>query len=246
MRIQKNSKSIVCCFMTCVAGALFFLMSQQAEAQVTYTFSGIANNLFGDSENPFVGVNEPYTATFVVDQSVVDSDPSSLRGFYVGAIVSSTIEFDSGYTSLVDFAGGDVIVHEANPGGGLSFDAPGEFTGGIILYQADNIPFESDSLFVDPGVIPMQTGFWYLAEPDGQINSFSELESGEPMAMKITFEKAPLLGDVDQSGAIDFSDIGPFIELLSGGLFQAEADCDNSGQVDFDDISAFIEILAAS
>jgi hypothetical protein len=55
-----------------------------------------------------------------------------------------------------------------------------------------------------------------------------------------------LLGDVDLSGTVDFLDISPFISVLSGGTFQAEADCDQSGDVDFLDISPFIAILSGS
>ena len=55
---------------------------------------------------------------------------------------------------------------------------------------------------------------------------------------------ACLLGDVDVSGTVDFSDIAPFIAVLSGGGFQCEADCDESGVVDFSDIAPFIAILS--
>ena len=53
-----------------------------------------------------------------------------------------------------------------------------------------------------------------------------------------------LLGDVDLSGTVDFLDIPPFIEALTNGEFQCEADCDESGVVDFLDISPFIAILS--
>ena len=52
-----------------------------------------------------------------------------------------------------------------------------------------------------------------------------------------------LKGDVDLSGIIDFGDIAPFIAVLQGGMFQAEADADCSGMVDFGDIPVFISIL---
>ena len=52
-----------------------------------------------------------------------------------------------------------------------------------------------------------------------------------------------LKGDVDLSGVVDFSDIAPFIAVLQGGGFQAEADCDCSTAVDFADNPAFIAIL---
>ena len=55
---------------------------------------------------------------------------------------------------------------------------------------------------------------------------------------------AVLRGDVNLSGAVDFSDIAPFIAVLSGGGFQAEADTNESGMVDFSDIAPFIAILS--
>ena len=54
-----------------------------------------------------------------------------------------------------------------------------------------------------------------------------------------------LLGDVDLNGVINFIDIAPFIAVLSGNGFQAEADCDESGVVDFLDIAFFIVILSS-
>ena len=55
-----------------------------------------------------------------------------------------------------------------------------------------------------------------------------------------------VLGDVDLSGEVNFADIGPFIALLSGMTFQAEADIDGSGAVDFADIGPFIGLLSGS
>ena len=56
---------------------------------------------------------------------------------------------------------------------------------------------------------------------------------------------AVLLGDIDLSGDVNFSDISPFIALLSGPTFQAEGDFDGNGIVNFDDISGFISALSS-
>ena len=65
--------------------------------------------------------------------------------------------------------------------------------------------------------------------------------------MSVTTETVSvILGDVDLSGTVDFLDISPFITVLSGSTFQAEADCDENGVVEFLDIAPFIEILAGS
>jgi CSLREA domain-containing protein len=54
-----------------------------------------------------------------------------------------------------------------------------------------------------------------------------------------------LLGDVNQSGAVDFLDISPFIAVLSSGEFLDEADINRDGTVDFLDISPFITVLSS-
>jgi len=53
-----------------------------------------------------------------------------------------------------------------------------------------------------------------------------------------------LLGDCDQDGVVGFLDIAPFITILSGGTFLAQADCNEDLIVDFLDIQPFIDILA--
>ena len=68
----------------------------------------------------------------------------------------------------------------------------------------------------------------YLFERGISVNSYSEV----------------LTGDVNLDGGINFLDITPFISILSGGGFQAEADCNSDGVVDFLDIQPFIDILA--
>lgn len=67
----------------------------------------------------------------------------------------------------------------------------------------------------------------------------------------ITLEKAAndnnvLLGDVNRDEIINFLDIAPFIQVLSSGEPQAEADIDQNGVVNFLDIVPFIQILASA
>jgi len=93
---------------------------------------------------------------------------------------------------------------------------------------------------------------------DGTAFSF-DLNSGDALSPNDAFDAdgtltvtlgAPVttatLGDVNQDGVIDFSDIPAFIAVLQSGEFQAEADIDQNGVVDFSDIPLFIEILAGT
>lgn len=61
--------------------------------------------------------------------------------------------------------------------------------------------------------------------------------------LTVTLTAPFLLGDVNQDDVVDFSDIAPFIEVLSNQTFQAEADTDGNEVVDFFDIPPFINIL---
>jgi len=54
-----------------------------------------------------------------------------------------------------------------------------------------------------------------------------------------------LLGDTNQDGVVDFSDIPSFISILQSGTFLDEADVNGDGVVDFSDISFFVALLQA-
>lgn len=60
-------------------------------------------------------------------------------------------------------------------------------------------------------------------------------------------EMSPIVkGDVNLDGTVDFFDIQPFIDALSGATNQPEADVDCNGMVEFFDIQPFIDILAGN
>ena len=69
---------------------------------------------------------------------------------------------------------------------------------------------------------------------------------GFELATIFTFDTGSVLkGDLDLDGDVDFFDIQPFIDVLSTGGDQPEADCNCDGSVDFFDIQFFIDILAS-
>ena len=57
------------------------------------------------------------------------------------------------------------------------------------------------------------------------------------------FAFRPGVGDVNRDGAVDFSDIPPFIAVLMAGTYQFEADVDGNGLVNFADIPPFVDLL---
>lgn len=75
------------------------------------------------------------------------------------------------------------------------------------------------------------------------INRFDNTQFAINLFSAAAGPPAPLLGDVNLDGFVNFLDIAPMIAILSSSGFQAEADCDENGVVDFLDISPFIDIL---
>ena len=55
----------------------------------------------------------------------------------------------------------------------------------------------------------------------------------------------PLLGDVNQDGAVNFLDISSFVAILAAGNFLCEADVNRDGGVNFLDISPFVILLTS-
>ena len=83
-------------------------------------------------------------------------------------------------------------------------------------------------------------GGFFSANPDGAA-------TGARVTVTLVPDLSPLvvLGDVDMNGAVNFSDIAPFIAVLASGGLQAEADINLDEQVTFADIPGFIAILSA-
>ena len=57
---------------------------------------------------------------------------------------------------------------------------------------------------------------------------------------------APILGDCNLDGDVDFSDIPALIAMLHAGTLLEEADANEDGAVNFSDINPFVEILSGN
>lgn len=53
-----------------------------------------------------------------------------------------------------------------------------------------------------------------------------------------------LLGDVNTDGAVNLQDVSPFVDLLSNGVYQCEADCNQDGAVNLVDVQCFVDLLS--
>lgn len=59
-----------------------------------------------------------------------------------------------------------------------------------------------------------------------------------------TADSAVLLGDVNLDGVVNLLDVGPFVDLISTGVFQAEADINQDDTVNLLDVGPFVDIIA--
>ena len=143
-------------------------------ADLVYTIEGIANEFPDPSLSPQVGIGESYVAEFRIDDSALDVDADPDRGDYVGAIIASSITFSGGYTSTVEYAGGDLLILRDSGGlGGVTF-SPSVGSGTILF--AGTAPFATDAILDE--TTPVLSGpstLWSLTEPDGLVTSLSIL-----------------------------------------------------------------------
>ena len=63
--------------------------------------------------------------------------------------------------------------------------------------------------------------------------------------VELEFEVDFILGDVNRDGAVNLLDVQPFVDLLSSGDFQAEADTNGDGAVNLLDVASFVELLSS-
>ena len=74
----------------------------------------------------------------------------------------------------------------------------------------------------------------------------SQSRFGMSASATIVFDIADLvLGDVNCDGNVNLLDVGPFVEAVSSGEFNAKADMNQDGSVNLLDVSGFIEVLSA-
>jgi len=238
-------------FCFAVLAAVLVLPANLLHGQVTYTVTGFVS--FSNSAE--VTNSQAYVANFEIDLSVEDVNPSPTRGEYPGAIVSSSIEFASGYTSQVDFTGGRVVIFQDLNGGGIIINAPGG--DGVFLVADVGEAFPTDELFADLATQFLGEGrtesLVSLTEPSGGLIvstsveeevSFVDGQVGRgPILLSISVSDPVVPGDLNLDGDVTFADIPSFIQLLMGGGYQDEADFNGNGDVDSGDLPLFIAAL---
>ena len=98
--------------------------------------------------------------------------------------------------------------------------------------QFDIIDFGSSAGEFDTSLIPsLSEGQW----------DFSQLSSQG--IISVVEVSNVMLGDCNEDGVVNFSDISSFITILTSGTYFEAADCNQDNVVDFADIASFINIL---
>ena len=200
----------------------------------TYTQSRFVDNIDGEVGDPFGGqffnaINASGTITSTAAPPT-ESNGATELGLVDDNVLSFNVVYtrnagDSFTTVLnVTEADGDVVYPEqvstydpVNPTVG------DDSVANIAINSFDTIAF---GLFRDNALDPNVEGFYTVSN------------------LEILATVDVVLGDVNQDGIVNFFDIAPFIDLLAGEDFQAEADTNGDGTVNFFDISPFIDILA--
>lgn len=151
-------------------------------------------------------------------------------------------------TGVVNISGGQVFAVRVFSGGEVNFFG--------TEFSLDNEPIDltlneefviSDRNVTLRGVLqdgsPIETslntnfGGFFSSNPDGAA-------AGARVTVTLVSKLNSVIpGDIDLDGTVTFSDIPPFIAVLTAGEFQAEADVDGSGEVNFGDIPPFIVVL---
>ena len=175
------------------------------------------------------------------------------------SLPSRAIDFDVNSTSeevLQWELSGDDLYLTVNPASfpdQFFFDGETYFLGGESLLFRERSPqsefweiqFQSN-IDCDTGQFLPSILLFYnsnVSIPNPAIRAIFDVPLSPGNRIKVGMLRPTLLGDANQDGEVDFSDIPSFIDVLIGGEFQAEADANQDGAVDFADIPAFIEIL---
>ena len=187
--------------------------------------------------------------------------PNQSDGSSLNALLYTGFPFDPNSGQSVDFyfnPNFELAVGSSSFGPATSFSFPDTGFGDLHGFVTNPAVQPSDFLpaiavpagyvsgdFLSSQMTFLNSSFADLGVTEGTYNwSFTDNEI--TLAIVVPVGLPPILGDCNQDGVVDFSDIPAFIEVLSSGSFLYEADCNHDGVVTFADIPAFIQILIAS
>ena len=112
---------------------------------VVYTFSGVLPS--GSTNHLEVSDGESFTATFLVNDGVIDGESDPKIGDYVGAVVSGTLSFSGGYISPYDFSGYNInVLDDVNLTDSVTASLPTQLVVFSVINNVDLNSLNSDEL----------------------------------------------------------------------------------------------------
>ena len=159
-----------------------------------------------------------------------------------GQVLSSfqTQDFDFFNTMAIDWVNGTVLLFDPLPNRLVEYTFDGEFVGTPFVSSIENnftTLLDNFNAFINGIYYDSETARLYVIGSGGELAIWEDLSR-----LPVT---APLLGDVNLDGVVNFLDIVPFINLLANtNVFQEEGDLNEDGVINFRDISPFIQVLA--
>ena len=148
--------------------------------------------------------------------------------------------------SEVNVSGGSTTVF-ADSGSVVNLSVSDAFLDGVLVsgLSRDSAVTISERAGVLTGWLADGSDFSFELNPAPVAINLRQDFFDPDVTLTVTLGTTLLLGDVNLDEVVTFADIPPFIQVLGGGSFQAEADINLDHFVNFADIPAFIEILVA-
>ena len=188
---------------------------------------------FDVTVTPGTGVGEISAADGEFNASLAEIDDGAMASslFEGGDMITVTISDVQGevtFDGFVNFGSDNSQVGEGINVNGIDYIRGTETNGDADPRQGIALP--------DPGILDQDSVDIVFIGDSVSLRGFA-LQFTQPST-------GGLLGDVNLDMSVDFSDIAPFIALLSMQMFQTEADINEDLVVDFSDIAPFIGLLA--
>ena len=101
-----------------------------------------------------------------------------------------------------------------------------------LLFVTQNFPF-----------VGSQPDFYYREGEFVDPRPVSTDYESSQAAVRLTFVTSVLQGDINNDGAVDLLDVGPFVTLISTGQYAAAGDFNGDGEVTLLDVGPFVDAI---
>ncbi len=222
----------------------------QSSVEVTLQGSTSSSQLSGTATIDLQNLDPPAGSAQITQLAIV-FDESLNFSFALGVVSVSSTPGDVSFSMVTPGAPGtiagttfDQLANVIEMEGDFVVSDPRGFVGGSQTIDLSTIPLSPLDV---TGINVTQTGDTITVSNTFTISEMTDVGLLEAEVTYVATGEIPavILGDVNRDGVTTFLDINPFIAVLAGQGFQAEADCNEDGEVNFLDIIFFIDILAS-